>query len=122
MNIFSSVTNAQYDHPGQKVPEYLTLLQEAHTLPEKVEVPEAEIRRLQKWPPRPDIKPNSKPSDDSDDSPGDPQATGQRLEWLRAIYDDLTGRLKATCLFLRPGRIIENASLLLACGLSGVTE
>ena len=46
MNIFSSVTNAQYDHPGQKVPEYLALLQEALTLSEKVEVLEAEIRRL----------------------------------------------------------------------------
>ena len=57
-----------------------------------------------------------------DDSPGDPVATGQRLEWLRAIYDDLTDRLKGTGLFLRPGGIIENTSLLLAGGLPGVTE
>ena len=122
MNIFSSVTNAQYDHPGQKVLEYLVLLQEALTLPEKVEVLEAEIRRLKKRPPKPDIKPNSKPPDDSDDSPGDPLATGQRLEWLRAIYDDLTDRLKGTGLFLRLSGIIENASLLLACGLPEVTR
>ena len=149
MNIFSSVTNAQYEHPGQKVLESLALLQEAHTssekenalqrelivrlqvqdvqrqelitqLQEKVEVLEAdEIRRLKKRPPKPDIKPNSRPPDDS---PGDPLATGQRLEWLRAIYDYLTDRLKGTGLFLRLSGIIENASLLLACGLPGVTE
>ena len=56
-----------------------------------------------------------------DGYPSDPLETGQRLEWLRAIYDDLTDRLKGTG-FLRQGGIIENASLLLACGLPGVTE
>ncbi|MBO9484589.1 hypothetical protein [Salinisphaera sp. G21_0] len=46
-------------------------------LQEKVEVLEADIRRLKKLPPKPDIKPDTKPPDDSDGPPGTPPATGQ---------------------------------------------
>ena len=113
MNLLSSVSNTQHDHPGQKILEYLAQLQQHNALlkeslalsqkalaqsqetlalpqkenalqqeqitqlQEKVEVPEAEIRRLKKLPPKPDIKPNTRPPDDSDDSPGDPQAIDQ---------------------------------------------
>ena len=106
MNSLSSVTNAQHGHPGQKVLEYLAQLQQQNALlkgalalsqkendklgaqsvqlqeqiiqlQEKAEALEAEIRRLKKLPPKPDIKPNTKPPDDSDDSPGDPPATDQ---------------------------------------------
>ena len=49
-------------------------------LQEKVEALEAEIRRLKNLPPKPDIKPNTKPPDDSDDSPGDPPAADQSDE------------------------------------------
>ena len=49
-------------------------------LQEEVEALKAEIRRLKKLPPKPDIKPNSKPPDDSDDSPSDLPATGQSDE------------------------------------------
>ena len=49
-------------------------------LQEKVEVPEAEIRRLRQLPPKPDIKPNTRLPDDSDDSPGDPPAIDQTDE------------------------------------------
>ena len=46
-------------------------------LQEEVESFKAEIRRLKKLPPKPEIKSNTRPPDDSDDSPGDPQATDQ---------------------------------------------
>ena len=49
-------------------------------LQEKVEVLEAEVRRLKKLPPKPDIKPNTKAPDDPDDSPGDPLAVAQTDE------------------------------------------
>ena len=120
MNLLSSVSNTQHDHPGQKILEYLAQLQQHNALlkeslalsqkalaqsrealalsqkenalqqeliaklqaqdaqqqeqitqlQEKVEVPEAEIRCLKKLPPKPDIKPNTRSPDDSDDSPG----------------------------------------------------
>ena len=106
------ITNAQHDHPGQKVLEYLAQLQqhnafkESHALSQKEnvlqqeliakqqaqgvqqqeqitqlqkkgETLEAEIRRLKKLPPKPDIKPNTRPPDDSDGPPGASPATGQ---------------------------------------------
>jgi len=49
-------------------------------LKEKIEALEAEIRRLKRLPPKPDIKPNSKPPDDSDDSSGDPPVADQSDE------------------------------------------
>ena len=130
MNLLSSVSNTQHDHPGQKIlgdlaqlqqhnallkeslalsqkalaqsQETLALSQKGNALQqeliaklqaqdvqqqeqitqlqEKVEVPEAEIRRLKKLPPKPDIKPNTRPPDDSEDSPGDPPAIDQTDE------------------------------------------
>ena len=106
MNLLSSVSNTQHDHPDQKILESLALSQKALAqsqealalsqkenalqqeliaklqaqdvqqqeqitqLQEQVEVPEADIRRLRKLPPKPDIKPNTRSPDDSDDSPG----------------------------------------------------
>ena len=53
---------------------------DGNQLQEKIEALEAEIRRLKKLPPKPDIKANTKPPDSSDDSPGDPPATDQSDE------------------------------------------
>ena len=99
MNIPLAATNAQHDNPGQKVLEYLAQLQQQNTLQqeliaklqvqdvqqqeqiaqlqEKVEALEAEIRRLKKLSSKPDIKPNTRPSDDSGHSPGDPLEADQ---------------------------------------------
>ena len=171
MNFPLSVTNAQHDHPGQKVLEYLALLQQQNALlkealaqsqnalalsqkenalqkeliaklqaqgvqqqeqitqlQEKVEALEAEIRRLKKLPPKPDIKPNSKPPADSDDYPGDPPATDQRDEAdpkgvpkHKVSKPDETTRNQRKQPFPRLSGIIENTSFLLPCGLSKVT-
>ncbi len=70
------ITKLQAQHTQQQ--KQITQQQEQIVqLQEKVEALEAEIRRLKKLPPKPDIKPNTKPPDDSDDSPGDPPAADQ---------------------------------------------
>ena len=115
MNFPFPATN---DHSGQKVLEYLAELQQHNALlkeslalsqkenvlqqelttelqeqitqlKEIVEVLEAEIRRLKKLPPKPNIKPNTKPPDDSDDSPGAPPATDQDDEGDEADPDSV---------------------------------
>ncbi|MGI2030245.1 IS66 family transposase [Endozoicomonas acroporae] len=70
-NILQKELIARLQAQGVQQQEQITQLQE------KVEVLEAEIRRLKKLPPKPDIKPNTKPPDDSDGPPGTPPATGQ---------------------------------------------
>ncbi|MGI9278895.1 MAG: hypothetical protein ACR2PX_04595, partial [Endozoicomonas sp.] len=60
-----STRNEQQSEQTAKLLRFITQQQEQIALlKEHIEALEAEIRQLKKLPPKPDIKPNTKPSDD----------------------------------------------------------
>ena len=71
VNVLQQELTAQLQAQGVQQQEQITQLKKI------VEALEAEICRLKSLPPKPDIKPNTKPPDDSDGSPGAPPATDQ---------------------------------------------